>query len=401
MLKRVLTCVIVAAIAFPSFLSAQYGYFGQNKIQYRRFDWRVLRGEHVDLYYYPEEEELGRVALAYAEESYDSLQRRFNHAVTRRIPLIVYASHSDFEQTNILPFIPPEGLLGVTEFLKRRVALPFRGSYAEFRHTIRHELVHVFQLSLASQTFGRYPRFRQAGFPLWWSEGLAEFFSAGEDSRDEMVLRDMTIAGHLPSLPDLTYAYGGLVYPVGGSIHHFLADRYGEWRILQLYSDIWKYSSFDRALAGVYGRTIDQLSDEWKYWMRQHYYPAVTTQPPLAITARKLTELGIKPTAYQLPGDSAPSFLFFSPASGYTTIYTQTLSGSGRRQVVQGERNEQFESFHFFESRIDVNPHGVATFSSKYAERDALFFWDLKQGKVVGRYQFAELVSILSPAWGA
>src|SRR5206468_7614406 len=42
---------------------------------------------------------------------------------------------------------------------------------------------------------------------------------------------------------------------------------------------------------------------------------------------------------------------------------------------------------------------GVATFSSKYAERDALFFWDLKQGKVVGRYQFAELVSILSPAW--
>ena len=402
MLKHgVLTCVIAAAIACPALLSAQYGYFGQNKIQYRRFDWRVLRGEHVDLYYYPEEEELGRVALAYAEASYDALERRFNHAVTRRIPLIVYASHSDFEQTNILPFIPPEGLLGVTEFLKRRVALPFRGSYGEFRHTIRHELVHVFQLSLASQTFGRYPRVRQAGMPLWWTEGLAEFFSAGEDSRDEMVLRDMTIAGHLPSLPDLTYAYGGLVYPVGGSIQRFLAERYGEWRILELYNDIYKYSSFDGALAGVYGRTVDQLSDEWQYWMRQHYYPAVASQPPLAITARKLTELAIKPTAYQLPGDSAPSFLFFSPASGYTTIYAQSLTGRGRRAVVQGERSEQFESFHFFESRIDVSPPpaGVATFSSKYAERDALFFWDLTHGKVVGRYQFAELVSILSPAW--
>ena len=391
--------------ACASSVAAQYGYFGQNKIQYRRFDWRVLRGEHVDLYYYPEEEELGRVALAYAEESYDTLERRFNHAVTRRIPLIVYASHSDFEQTNILPFIPPEGLLGVTEFLRRRVALPFRGSYAEFRHTIRHELVHVFHLSLASQTFGRYPRFRQTGMPLWWTEGLAEFFSAGEDSRDEMVLRDMTIAGHLPTLPELTYAYGGLVYPVGGCIHRFLAERYGEWRILELYSDIWKYSSFDGALAGVYGRTIEQLSDEWQYWMRQHYYPAVASQPPLAITARKLTELAIKPTAYQLPGDSEPSFLFFSPSSGYTTIYTQNLAarsgrgGGGRRPVVQGERSEQFESFHFFESRIDVSPRGVAAFSSKYAERDALFFWDLKKAKVVGRYQFAELVSILSPAW--
>jgi len=359
----------------------------------------VLRGEHVDLYYYPEEEELGRVALAYAEASYDTLERRFNHAVTRRIPLIVYASHSDFEQTNILPFIPPEGLLGVTEFLKRRVALPFRGSYAEFRHTIRHELVHVFQLSLAAQTFGRYPRFRQVGMPLWWTEGLAEFFSAGEDSRDDMVLRDMTIDGHLPSLTDLAYAYGGLVYPVGGSIHRFLAERYGEWRILELYNDIWKYNGFDAALLGVYGRTVDQLSDEWQYWMRQHYYPAVASQPPLAITARKLTDLAIKPTAYQLPGDSTPSFLFFSPRSGYTTIYAENLAGRGRRPVVQGERSEQFESFHFFESRIDVSADGVAAFSSKYAERDALFFWDLRKSKVVGRYQFPELVSILSPAW--
>src|SRR6266704_3608498 len=397
-MRRLSVCLIGSAMIFASVLSAQYGYFGQNKIQYRRFDWRVLRGEHVDLYYYPEEEELGRVALAYAEASYDTLERRFNHAVTRRIPLIVYASHSDFEQTNILPFIPPEGLLGVTEFLKRRVALPFRGSYAEFRHTIRHELVHVFQLSLAAQTFGRYPRFRQVGMPLWWTEGLAEFFSAGEDSRDDMVLRDMTIDGHLPSLTDLAYAYGGLVYPVGGSIHRFLAERYGEWRILELYNDIWKYNGFDAALLGVYGRTVDQLSDEWQYWMRQHYYPAVASQPPLAITARKLTDLAIKPTAYQLPGDSTPSFLFFSPRSGYTTIYAENLAGRGRRPVVQGERSEQFESFHFFESRIDVSADGVAAFSSKYAERDALFFWDLRKSKVVGRYQFPELVSILSPA---
>ncbi len=287
----------------------------------------------------------------------------------------------------------------MTEFLKRRVALPFRGSYGEFRHTIRHELVHVFQLSITTEVFGRYPRIRQVGMPLWWTEGLAEFFSAGEDTRDEMVLRDMTIAGRLPSLRDLAYAYGGLVYPVGGSLHHFLAQRYGEWRILELYLDIWKYASFDEALAAVYGRSIDQLSEEWQYWMRQRYYPAVTTQPPLAITARKLTGLAIKPAAFQLPGDSTPSFLFFSPASGYATIYAQKIDGRRKRPVVQGERSEQFESFHFFESRLDVNPQGIAVFSSKYAERDALFFWNLKRREIVGRYQFPELVSILSPAW--
>src|SRR5436190_10690255 len=169
-MKR-LACAVALALVFAPSLSAQYGYFGQNKIQYRRFDWRVLRGEHVDLYYYPEEEELGRVALAYAEASYDTLERRFAHAVRRHVPLIIYASHTDFEQTNILPFTPPEGLLGATEFLKRRVTLPFTGSYADFRHTLRHELVHVFQLSLFSEAVGRHSRTRLPGMPLWRTEG--------------------------------------------------------------------------------------------------------------------------------------------------------------------------------------------------------------------------------------
>jgi hypothetical protein len=390
-------CLIALALGAVSALPAQFGYFGQNKIQYRRFDWRVLRGEHVDLYYYPEEEELGRVALAYAEQSYDTLEQRFTHAVTQRIPLIVYASHTNFEQTNILPFIPPEGLRRDESFLDA-AAMPFRGSAPEFRTRSVASWLRLPAEHRDSDP-GRYPRFRQVGLPLWWTEGLAEFFSAGEDSRDVMILREMTIEGELPTLPQLTYAYGGLVYPVGGSIHRFLAERYGEWRILALYSDIWKYAGFDLALQGVYGRSIEELSDEWQYWMRQQYYPAVTTNQPLAITARKLTELAIKPTAYQLPGDTIPSFLYFSPSSGYTTIYAENLAGRNKRAVVQGESNEQFESFHFFESRMDVHSNGVAAFSSKYAERDALFFWDLTKGKVVARYQFPELVSILSPAW--
>ncbi len=388
--------VAALVLSAPS-LTAQFGYFGQNKIQYRGFDWRVLRGEHVDLYYYPEEEELGRVALAYAEESYRVLEARLGHAVTRRIPLIIYASHTDFEQTNILPFVPPEGLLGVTEFQKRRVALPFNGGYAAFRHTIRHELVHVFQLSLESEVFARYPRLRHAAVPLWWSEGLAEFFSAGEDSRDDMVLRDLTIRGRLPTLRELTYAGGGLVYPVGGSLHRYLAGAYGEWRISQMYRDLWKYPSFEDAVERVYGRTLDRLSEEWQHWMRQRYYPTVAKDGarPLALTAERLATLAIKPVAYR------DTVLYFSPSRGYTDIYARGFGGGRERAVVKGERTEEFESFHFFTSRIDVSPppDGVVVFSSRYFDRDALFFWSLPKRAVVGRYQFPELVSLLSPAW--
>jgi dipeptidyl aminopeptidase/acylaminoacyl peptidase len=67
--------------------------------------------------------------------------------------------------------------------------------------------------------------------------------------------------------------------------------------------------------------------------------------------------------------------------------------------VVKGERTAQFESFHFFESRLDVSPDRVVAFSSKYLDRDALFFWSIPKRAVVGRYQFPELIAILSPTW--
>jgi hypothetical protein len=396
--KRVAT-ILTVLLAQPGWAAAQYGYFGQNKVQYQSFSWQVLHGEHVDLYFYPEELELARVALAYAEESYDVLERRFLHAVERRIPLIVYASHTDFEQTNVLPYAPPEALLGVTDFLKRRVTLPFTGGYADFRHTLRHELVHVFQLSLGTEAYLRYPRLSHVGLPLWFTEGLAEYFSAGEDTRDQMILRDLTISGRLPTLGQLTYASGGIIYPIGGSIVRYLGTTYGDWRIAQLYHDLWKYRTFDDALQELYGRSEEQLSAEWQFWMRHRYYQDVAEARPVALTSRLLAQLAIKPVAYRLPDDTTTRVLYFSPADGYTSIYSRALAGGEARLVIQGERTAQFESFHFFDSRIDVSETGVAVFGSRFESRDALYFWDLRTGRLVGRYQFPNLVSILSPSW--
>ena len=382
----------------PAAARGQFGYFGENKVQFREFDWRVMQGPHVDLHYYPAEEELARVALAYAEESYAVLARRFNHEVGHRVPLIVYASHTDFEQTNILPYVPPEGLLGVTDFAKERVTLPFTGNYYDFKHTIRHELVHVFQLSLEAESFRRYPRVHQAELPLWWTEGLAEFFSIGTDSQGEMLLRELTVSGQLPTLMQLTYAQGGAIYPIGAKIHEFLAERYGEWRILDVYDQRWKHESFDALVRAVYGVSLETLSGEWQYWMRQHYYPAVQDARPLALEARRVGTLAIKPTVVADSADSTERVLYFSPADGYTDIYSTRPDGDDRKTVVKGERTAEFESFHFFDSRMDARGDLLA-FTSKYLERDALFIWDLRRGKMVGRYQFPTLVGILSPSW--
>ena len=384
---------------------AQFFAFGQNKIQYRKLDWRIIRGAHVDLYYYRAEAELAPAALAYAEASYDTLAIQFGHEVGARIPLIIYASHTDFEQTNILPFTPPEGLLGVTDFLKRRVALPFRGNFAEFRHTLRHEMVHVFQLDLQSESYNQAPRSGRFAYPLWWSEGLAELWSGGEDARDMMVLRDLTLGGRLPQLRQLSYAVGGIVYPLGGRIHRWLADKYGDWRVPLMYKEANRYDTFEDAIRATYGRTLNQLSEEFQLAMRRDFYPSVDSLAPLPVLGREITRLAIKPT--YLPdtlgedtgADRSGEVVYVSPATGYVTIYRKNLDGGKPHKVVTGGRTANLESFHPFDSRIDASREGLLLFAARYGDRDALVVWDLKRRKMAGRYQFDRLVSILSPMW--
>ena len=390
-----LVAASLLAIA-PNIASAQLSGFGQNKVQYRTFQWRVLKGEHVDVYYYPAAERVARVALGYAEESLAELEQRFSHRVRERVPIIVYASHFDFEQTNILPFVPPEGILGVTEFLKRRVALPFRGSYSEFRHTVRHELVHVFQLSLAIQQVTLYPRARRAGTPLWWTEGLAEYLSSPQDSRDEMIVRELALNGSLPTIQQLGYTSSAIVYPVGGDLHHFLARRYGEWRVFALHDALWKHASFEQALAAVYGRSEAVLTREWHYDLRQRYFPAVAGRAPLALRGAEVAEVALKPVAVISGKDTLVAYL--SPSTGYTNIYVRPVSGGRARVAVAGERSAEFESFHPFSSRMDARA-GMLLFGSKFGDRDALFVLDVARRRVVGRYQFDSLVAVLSPAW--
>lgn len=386
--------------------AAQTVPFGKNKIQYRDFDWHVLSGDHVDVYYYPEEERLAHLTLAYAEESYTFLERKFRHHPFRRIPLIVYASDQHFEQTNIFPGFIPEGVLGFTEYLKRRVALPFRGDYNQFRKTLRHELVHAFQLSKLIETQRMHPR--TGGISPqrihWWTEGLGEFWSGEQTSEDDMYIRDMVLNGEVPGIEEFSRMYSFASYPLGAELHKYLSERFGEGYIATLYEDYWKYESFPQALEAALGRDLDEVSREWKYHLEQRYFPVYADRPPFDVGADPvITEGGanFKPLVYVPRGDTIPVLLFLSPRTGYTNLYRTTLpqGESGVETVLEGQRTAEFESFHANESRIDVNDEGIVAIVSKYLDRDALFLWDLDRSEVVGRYQWPDLVGLKSPSW--
>ncbi|MEO5510928.1 MAG: hypothetical protein ABIV28_01790 [Longimicrobiales bacterium] len=400
---------VAVAIALGAFAvdgHAQTVPFGKNKIQYRSFDWQILSGKHLDVYFYPEEEAVARLALSYGEESYDTLERKFQHHPFRRIPLIVYAADQDFEQTNLFPGFIPEGVLGFTEYLKRRVALPFRGDYEQFRSTLRHELVHAFQLSKLAEVASQHPRLSGVTPQQihWWTEGLGEYWSSEQTPEDDMYVRDLVLNGNVPTIQEFSRSYTFFSYPLGAELHKYLSKRFGEEYIAQMYEEYFRYESFESALRGILGVDLDRLSTEFKYSLEQRYFPAYGTRPPLAVGSRPIITKGganYKPIVFA-PLDSTPAqLLFMSPRDGYTSLYVTPLDVGEPKveSLLKGERSAEFESFHAFESGFDVSDGGVLVLGSKFQERDALLLWDIRKKEIVGRYQWPDLVGIRSPAW--
>ena len=153
-------------------INAQFYFFGRNKVQYEDFDWKVIKTDHFNIYYYGEFEEMAEIGAKYAEDAYEEYKVKFNHVVSEQIPLIFYNTHIHFQQTNTQPGFIPEGVGGFFEFLKGRVVIPYMGSLSQFEHVIRHELVHVFMVTKIYNIYTTH-RISLERFPeLWFVEGL-------------------------------------------------------------------------------------------------------------------------------------------------------------------------------------------------------------------------------------
>src|ERR687890_2779641 len=147
MLRRAAPALLLLLIA-PGLLQAQY--FGRNKVQYSAFDFKVIQTEHFDVYYYERERVAAMDAARMAERSYAKLSKVLNHEFRERKPIILYASHSDFLQTNATE-VGGEGTGGVTDFARNRAVMPFTGAYSDVEHVLIHEMVHQFQYDVWSR----------------------------------------------------------------------------------------------------------------------------------------------------------------------------------------------------------------------------------------------------------
>jgi hypothetical protein len=206
-------------------------YFGKNKVRYKDFDWKYIQTRHFDIYFYEQAYETAKFAANVMESSYVEIVDELGYRIKERVPVFIYNSHNDFQQTNITPSLLPEGVGGFTEAFKNRIVIPFTGSYEDFRHVLHHELTHavVYDLLFGNSLSSLLSRQRLFNLPLWFAEGYAEYSSRhGWDYWADMFVRDATINGYLTPPQRLG---GYLAYKQGQAMVKYIADKYGERKL--------------------------------------------------------------------------------------------------------------------------------------------------------------------------
>ena len=383
-------------------LAAQY--FGQNKVQYRVFDFKIIQTEHFEVYYYPQERVAALDAARMAERGYARLSRILHHQFQGRKPIILYASQSDFQQTNVVD-AQGEGLGGVTEFFKHRMVLPFTGSYAELEHVLQHEMVHQFQYDVYSRGHpgGGVQTMISVNPPLWFMEGMAEYLSLGPlDPNTTMWLRDASLEGHLPTIEEMTY---GDVFPYyyGHALWAYIGEKWGDeviGEILQASAS----SGVETAVKRALGLSLDQLSDEWRDAVQTTFLPQLGDHwRARRIAQATLTRKRSRGRIFLAPAltPDGRDIAFFGDQGGFFVDLWLADAETGRvkRRLVKSTLSNKYESLRFITSSGAFSADGrYFAIAAKRKDRDDLVILDARRGREDRRIQIP-LNGLITPSW--
>ena len=378
-------------------------YFGRNKVQYEKHKFEILRTPHFDVHYYESEKPAVQDAARMLERWNARLSSLFNHPLSERKPIVLYADQPDFQQTNVIADQLDEGTGGVTESLLDRMVMPLTGSYADNDHILGHEMVHVFQYDIAfskTNSGGSIDR-----LPLWLVEGMAEYLSLGNtDSHTAMWLRDAVLRDDLPTIKQLNDGSKYFPYRYGQALWAYIGGTWGDETIPRIYRASLR-AGFDNAIKSVLGMSMDSLSTRWRASIRAQYAPLLAgrTRPTesgdrVVFSSGRTRDYNVSPAVS--PDGRLVAFFSTRDLTGVDLYVADALTGKVHGKLAAPGVATHFDALSFLYSAGSWSPDAkqlaFVTYSNGDNEIDLL---DVKSHKVKRRIRPKDVGAITTVAW--
>ncbi len=359
-----------------------FAQFGKNKVQYKDLDWFYIQTDHFDIYFTNGGETLTEFAAHAAEDALISIQKTFKYQINNRITLIVYNSQNDFQETNVIDISLSEGIQGFTELFKNRVVIQFSGSYSQFRHLIHHELVHAVMNDMfyGGSLQNIISNNITLSFPIWFSEGLAEFESLGWDVDTDMFIREAAISEYLP---DINQLGGYFAYRGGQSVFYYIATKYGKEKVGELLNKIKGIGNVNEAIKSTLGLEIKELNERWKKDIKKTFWPDIAFRDDPEEFSKRLTDPEKKDGFYNTSPAISPQgdkIAFITNRNFYFDVYLMNaVDGKIIKRLVQGSRTPDFEELNILTPGLTWSPDGTKiALSAKSQGYDVIYVIDIE-----------------------
>ena len=140
--------------------------------------------------------------------------------------MILFKTHSEFEQQNVIPGAAQEGVGAFAEPFRAAHGPAARRSARSPLRPVVHELTHQFEFDMIPQSLIRQT------VPLWVNEGLSDYERGAWTPLDLMMVRDAAVADVVPKMSQLQ-GYGGgnsprLIYNLGHALFEFIEAKWGK-----------------------------------------------------------------------------------------------------------------------------------------------------------------------------
>jgi Tol biopolymer transport system component len=407
---RGIAVAALLAVSVAARPAGAQGYFGQNQVQYDRFDWNVFGTEHFLVYYYPEERKAAMDAARMAERAYARLSRILDHQFREKKPIMLFASRTDFGQNNVLGDLG-EGTGGVTEALRHRMLLNFTGDYRSFEHVLTHEMVHAFQYDIfARGRAGSGLQNLAANLPpLWFAEGMAEYLSLGPSGPNTNAwMRDAALHGKLPTPEQMTrYPERFFPYRFGHAFWTYVGQRWGDEAIGQIMNAV-PAVGVERAFKRELGVALEDLGEEWREGMQTQHLPQIASldrprkfAQPLLTSRRSGGEIFLAPAL----SHDGKQIAFISNGSFIRgEVFLDLWLGdaeTGKRitRLVKSTFNPDFEELRLLYSQSAFSPDGRTIAVTGQSEgRDVMYLLDVKSRKTTREFDIG-LEGVTGPTW--
>ncbi|MFH1784252.1 MAG: BamA/TamA family outer membrane protein [bacterium] len=362
--------------------------FGKNKVITKQIRWYVAQTPHFEVYYYKDIEPLIPRISEILESTYERVTKSLDYEPESKTPFFVYATHNDFEQTNISDGVG-EGVGGFAEAFKNRFVIPLTGSDRELEYVIRHEFTHIVTFEILYGGFWKSVRLLKSYFyPYWFMEGIAEYQTRTWDTRTDMIVRDAAISDDLIPLNDLgNFAHLEsskiiLAYKQSQDFIRYLKENYGEEHVSRIAFEFKQQFDMAIIIKQITEKDIFTVNKEWHESLKKRYEKAVEGKKEPGDYGKKLPD--------DPSGDSRPTFspdgtkiAFISARNGYNDIFVMNADGSNVKPILKRKIMRRVDLVHGRGHALSWSPDGTKiAFVGEKNQKNYIYIVDVQNKKL-------------------